>query len=92
MVVNGKLHSVTPLTLGQNTLGPFGYGIGLVISTVDNIVTKDYKTIHLVPPLEISTDIVRSFYCITFLSNCKNNTMSSKIKLFNNNNNRKLQI
>jgi len=78
MVVNGKLHTVTPLTLGQNTLGPFGYGIGLVISAVDYVVTKDYKTIQVVPPLKISADTMRSFHCITFLRNCMNNTMLSE--------------
>jgi hypothetical protein len=45
VVVNGKLHAVTPLTLGQKTLGPFGYGIGLIISTVHYIVKKDYKKV-----------------------------------------------
>jgi hypothetical protein len=80
-MVNGKFHSLTPLTLGQNVLGPFGYGISLVISTVDYIFTKDYKPIQAVPPLTISTDTMRSFHCITFLSNCMNNTMLSENKI-----------
>jgi hypothetical protein len=81
MAVNGKLHSATPLTLGLNTLGPFGYGVGLVISTVDYIATKKLQTHYEVPPLAMSTESVRSFHCVTFLSKCVNNTMLSENKI-----------
>jgi len=65
MVVNGKLHSVTRLTLGQNTLGPFGCGIGLVTSTLDYIVTKYYETIPVVPPLKVTTDTISLHYFLS---------------------------
>ena len=62
MVVNGKIQSVTRLTLGQNTPGPFRCGIGLVISTLDYILTKDYEPIPVVPPFKVSTETISLHY------------------------------